>query len=154
MTIETHHIYKAYSGSTFIGVIENVISEFEYYQDINTAGTHILMEIAQSADTASQSIEAITDEDGNIITDENSNPITIERQPDLIGLSNSSSMIRNGVKVVVTEISDYYPTGKVVFRGKINKVEASFSDQSKDIISVTVFSDGDEFDNFIIQDGI
>ena len=153
-TIQKHHIYKIYSNGVYKGQLPNVISDFEYVQDINTAGVYLNIKVALTIDTIKDPIEALLDESGNTITDESNNPIYIDRQPDVVGLSGQSTLIKNGNNIVVTEISDYYPSGKVVLRGKINRWEANFNEKNRDTVNILVFSDGDEFDNYIVQDSI
>lgn len=49
LSIPTTYLYKVYDTSgTYIGLLDNVVSDFKYNQTINTAGTQIEIEIEQN----------------------------------------------------------------------------------------------------------
>lgn len=147
--------YKVYSSSDeYIGVIDNVISEYSTAQDINTTGCSISIAANVKIDTAPEAVDPITDENGDPITDENESPFYIDRQPDTIGLSTSQALIKNGNIIRVYEFSKYHINGKKVFEGIINRWEADFNDQGDQIINITAISFGSDMDDFIIQDGL
>ena len=120
-TLEKTWIYKVYRNSVYLGILPYVISDFGYRQDINTAGAQLNIQLGAILDTAPLPVDPIETEDGNPLETEAGEIIYIERQPDTIGNSVSTNLIRNGNKIDVYESSDYHPNGKKVFTGKINR---------------------------------
>jgi hypothetical protein len=153
--VQKSYIYKVYNGSTYLGDIPNVISEFNMSSDINTAGSQITIEAAVSADTASvQATTALTDESAAPVTDESLNNILTEGMVNYVGAGTGSTLIKNGNTVVVWEFGHYYPNGQVIFRGKMERWEANFGGNGEnDSISMLVYSDGSDLDNYLIVGG-
>lgn len=151
--IEKSYIYRVYRDSNYLGLIYPT-SEFGFNQDINTAGSSITISVPLNMDNASEAIDPILDEDGNIVLDESDNPLLSERQPDEIGNSNDAILLRNGNTVEITEVSNYHPNGKSMFSGQINLISGDISGENfEETVDITVYSFGFELDNYIIQDG-
>lgn len=151
--IEKRHIYKVYRNDEYLGLIHPT-SQFAFSQDINTAGSSIIVSVPLNFDNANEPIDAILDEDGNAILDENDNPLLSERQPDQVGNSNDAILLRNGNKVEVWEYSNYHPNGKIMFSGQINLIDGDISGENyEETVDITIYSSGFELDNYIIQDG-
>lgn len=147
------YLYRSYRDDVFLGVITNVVSEFSYSQDINSAGSVLNMKVALTIDNSGQANETIDDETGAIIQDEAGGNLLSERALDVFGNSNEAIMLRNGNIVEVYEISSYYPSGKKMFSGIINRLEGNFSgDSFEEIITVLIYSRGSELDHYIVQD--
>lgn len=136
------------SAGVYLGLLQNVASDFNYNQQINTVGAQLQITVAQSADTASQALSFIADEFGNPITDELGDDLLIERQPDLIGGGNSNALINNNNLITVVEFSSYSPNGTVVFQGYISKWKAGFG--TNENIIVTCLSNGGDLNNFLV----
>lgn len=152
MAVERKYLYKVSRDGEFLGVLNNVTSEFGYTNEINTAGSSTRITVQSTADVASQSIEAIQTEAGIDITDESSNLLLIERQPDIVGNTNSNALIRNDNDVEVIEFSPENPNGQTVFTGRISKWGSSFGVDNEEI-KIDVLGYGSELDNYIIQAG-
>lgn len=100
---------------------DSIKSDFGYSQEINSAGAQLKIVLKQTPDTPGQ---------------------------ETIGNTNNGIMIRNGNRIKVYEIGKYYPNGRIVFQGQINRYEA---DYLTDEITVLVLSDGLTLDNYVIQ---
>lgn len=149
------YTYKVYRGDNFLGILKDVRSVFRYSQDVNSAGSSTSIDVAINADTSGLPVEEILDEDGDPILDETGEALLEESAPVVFGNSSDDIQLRNGNRVEVYEYSDYYPNGKRMFVGIINRLEANFGGESnEEIITALVYSRGSELDNYIIQDGI
>jgi hypothetical protein len=145
------YIYKMYNNGQFLGLLPNVTSEFILNQDINTAGSQITIEVGVSADTSYlPATQTITDESGLVITDELGNNLLTEGAVNIVGTGVTPSLIRNGNKIKVIEISKYYPNGHQVFSGEIDRWEADFG-LAKEGIMLLAYSDGQDMDNYLVQ---
>ena len=77
-TIEKKYVYKVTRGSTYLGVLPNVVSEFSYTHNINSAGTQMEIEVADTADTSNLSVEDLQDEYGNPLQAEDGSTLTTD----------------------------------------------------------------------------
>lgn len=146
-------LYQVFdSKGNYLGLLPNVSSEFTYSQDINTSGTQTTIECAVSSDTAPTPVTTIDTETGIAITDESGNDLYTERQPDIVGDSNSNILFKNGNKVKIYEVGYYYPNGKLRFSGEISRIEANIG-SGNDTIKLVIYSDGADMNNQIITGG-
>lgn len=146
--VEKKYLYKIFRNNSFLGVLQNVKSQFSISQQINTAGTQLIIEVSETIDRQFEPTEPILTEDGEPITDEFGEPLLTERKPDIVGNSSEDILIRNNNDIEVYEISTDYPNGKLVFAGWISKWKAIISDN--DSIQITCLSNGSELDNYLI----
>lgn len=146
--VEKKYIYQISRSGVFLGVLQNVISEFTFSQDINTAGTALNIVVGDTPDRQFEAPEPILTEDGLPITDELGQTLLTERQPDIVGNVNSKALIRNNNTIAVYEISPDYPNGKLVFSGWISRWKASFG--GNDNIEINCLSNGSDLDNYLI----
>lgn len=152
MFVQKTHQYKMFTPSgSYLGLLPNVTSDFNYNQNIATAFAQMTVEVAQSADVAQLATEALTDEAGNAIQDEAGNNINIERQPDIVGSSNSNALIANNNLIQVYEYSNYYPNGLLVFSGYISKLQTVFGND--DNIVLTCISQGQDLSQYLVTTG-
>lgn len=151
-SIQKSYIYQVYRQGQYLGLLPNVTSEFNYTQDINTAGVQINITCGISPDISRQPISEITDESVVTITDESGVPITTEGASVLVG-NTDGAIIRNGNNIIITEISNYYPNGIIRFRGDIERWEANIGGSNGDVIGLTVYSDGSELNNYLVTGG-
>lgn len=152
-TIEKKYQYRVFRQGVFLGLLPNVISEFTYSQDINTAGAQISIECAVSADTSGLDAPTIDDETGTPLQTENLQTITTEKYPELIGNNASGSLFRNGNQILISEISNYHPNGIQVFSGDIERWQADYGGVGGNTIKLTCYSDGVELNNFVMTGG-
>lgn len=151
MSIPKGYIYQMWaSDGTYLGVLQGVQSEFKHIQDINTIGpSKITIEVAQSGDNASQPVKAITTEDGKWITTEDGKGLTTEGEPKNYGVDKTK--IRNGNTVKIIEVSDYYPNGHTVFRGRVKRWNVNFgTDNNMKLIVEPLSSDTN---NHLVKSG-
>lgn len=151
-SVQKSYIYQVYRQGQYIGLLPNVTSEFNYTQDINTAGVQINITCGISPDISRQPISEITDESAVTITDESGIALTTEGASVLVG-NTDGAIIRNGNSIIVTEISNYYPNGIIRFRGDIQRWEANIGGSSGDMIALTAYSDGAELNNYLVTGG-
>lgn len=154
--VPKRYTYKVYDNATnaYLGNLPNVISEFGYAQDINTAGSQMNVECAVSMDTASLANDIYTDAAGNPYTDEAAalNYTTEGVLPSVsTGSAGLPTLIRNGNRVIVWEYSYYYPNGRQAFSGQINRWAAGFGQSAGETIKLMVLSDGLDLDNYIAR---
>lgn len=144
--VPKRHIYRIFDVSNnYLGTLQNVSSPFEYPQEINSAGSRIVITCAVSPDTSALANTTIDTEDGNPIQDETGDNFLTERAADVVGNDTNQILIKNGNRIKVYEISYYYPNGKLMFSGQINKWAAPYGSQSGDD-QITVYADSDGID--------
>lgn len=146
----TYYEYKVYRGITFLGVLDNVVSEFKYSQDINSGSVSIDITIEQSADVAILPIEPLLDENGNELLDEDGNVLYEERRPDVVSNANPDALIVENNNVKIYEYSDTNINGLLVFDGYIEDWEANF-DSGSDNITFTAVSNGIDLADYIVN---
>lgn len=146
--LEKKYIYQISRSGVFLGVLQDIQSEFTIQQDINTAGVALQIEVANTADRQFEATEQILTEEGLPITDELGQPLLTERQPDIVGNANGKALIRNNNTIAVYEVSPDYPNGKIVFSGWISRWKASYG--NTDNIVINCLSNGSELDNYLI----
>lgn len=150
-TIQKSYIYEVYRNGTYLGNLPNVTSDFSYPQDINTAGSQLMITCGISADTSRLSNTILTAEDTTILTSESGLYLTTERYGDVVGNSADNILIRDGNRIIVYEYSSYHVNGQMVFQGEINSWEADFGNTDEEEIQILVNSDGQELTNYLIQ---
>lgn len=155
INLQKRYAYKVYdSTGTFLGRLPRPTSLFKFSQDINTAGTSIVVQLPVAADISNQPTDDdILDESGGIVEDEGSDSVISDGANLILGLGGGSDLlIKNGNEVVVWEYSYYHPNGIIVFRGKIKRWEANFGgDGGSETIDLTIYSDGQDTSNHLIR---
>lgn len=164
--VPKRYLYKVFSNTSgqYIGILPNVTTPFTFSQDINTAGTNLQITCGVSPDTSSLPSDDLTDESGNILTDESGNALTTEGTPPIVSIgTGQTAIIQNGNRLEIWESGYFNPNGKIVFKGEIERWEASFggagdgsggaatSDTGADSITITAYSDGQDLDNYMIR---
>lgn len=145
VALQKTYTYQVYSAAgVYLGSLDNVVSEFTYPCDINTAGSQLQIKIQNSFDDvgASQSSDYWVDQSTNRITDEVGNRIVFATS---FNYANIPIAVGNRIKVLASY--DTNATGKTVFDGQISYWETSYKDQT---INLTVLSWGFQLDNFLI----
>lgn len=149
-TITKRYEYKVFNGSTYLGLIPNVTTDFEYTQEINSSSVEVQIDVALPTDRSAEAVEAILTEGGDPITDEFGDPLLIERQPDYMGvLGSDRTLIANGNTIHVYEFSDHDPNGVLIFKGTITRWNANFGDT--DTITISILGLGADLDQYITQ---
>lgn len=152
--VPKRYLYKVFSAGAYIGSLPNVISDFAVSEDINTGGSQITIECGISADTIDLPNEVLTDEAGNVLTDEFGNPLTSEGVAPIVspGEFATNALIKNGNGIQVWEYSYYYPNGKCMFNGQMERWQAEFGGSGEsDEIRILAYSDGQDLDNYLVR---
>jgi hypothetical protein len=150
-SIQKRYEYKVSRSGIFLGILQNVKSEFSYTQPLYSVGAQLSIIVSQSADTAATAVNPILDETGAIITDEVGGAITEERAPDVVGDSASNILIRNDNVVTVYEYSSYNVNGILVYTGYISNITPVYG--GDDTISITCMPLGQDLDHYLTPGG-
>lgn len=149
--VPTRVSYKSFSREgTYLGELPNVTSKFGFAHDINSAGSSIVITCAESVRNE-VIVSPLLTEGGDIITTENNLPILTTSTELLVttGDSPDASIFKNSNRVQVWIYNKYYPNGKLMFAGQVNKVEFSYGSGSSQV-SITVYSDGFDMANYLL----
>lgn len=148
--IQKTYQYQVYKGADFLGILQNVTTDFNYAQDINSNAVQIAVDVDITADVADTPVTAILDETGNAILDEAGDPLYEERALDVVGGLNPSALIQEDNILKVYEISAVNPNGRLVFDGYIENWNALMG-SSDDKISFTAVSKGVDLVEYLVE---
>lgn len=143
------YMYHIFRDGNFLGLLPNVVSEFRLPQQINTGFAQLEVEVGLSIDTSHETLEPLTTEEGVPITTETGELIYPESIPAFVGNDNEQALVRNNNDIKVYEISENYPTGKLVFAGFISRWKADIGG-GNDTVKATCLSYGAELDNYMV----
>lgn len=151
--VPKRYLYKVFNDGVYMGNLPKVTTPFGYSLDINSVGSTLNIECGVSADTAALPGSRLVTEDGDPITTEAGEYIYTDGQPPIIGMGNSIDpfLIQNGNRIEVWEYSYYYPNGKLMFKGQVNRIEAGFGTGADNKIKMLLLSDGSDLDDFIAR---
>lgn len=137
------YLYKVYDANQYVGTLQNVISEFNVHQDINSAGAELEIELGSTFDEAGPIalLDALVKEDGDNIITENGDRILVGRD-----YSFNDIPINLGNRVEVYMFYDQAPNGTKVFDGVISQWT-----NLENRIKLKVLSYGYELVNNIIE---
>src|SRR3990167_8684994 len=143
-SITKKYVYKIYQGSTFLGNLNNVISEFNLAEEINSPTAQLVVEIGNKFDDvgAVQTDTFWVDEAGNFMVDEAGNRLVFAKTFDF---NNIPIDLANRIKVYC--FYDNAKNGTVVFDGLISKWETTYK---QDTIRLTVLSYGVQLANAVV----
>lgn len=138
------YTYVVYDENGVAGTLQNVVSEFQYSQIINTVGSQLNIVLQEKfADLgANTQADFLVDELGNNVADDNGSKLITDVE---YGFDNAPIALGN--RVVVTEKSDTYPSGKQVFEGYITTWE---SDVMNETTRIEVLSAGYDLTQTVI----
>lgn len=147
MSLQVTYRYEIYEPVTdvYLGKLKNVTSPFTTTETINTAAVQTLITVGKNPDTAPLNANAILDETGAVITDETGDPILEERQPDVVGNITPGTLIANDNTIRVYEFSQYWPSGKLVYKGYISRWKANYGGSGN--ILITCLTNGQDMNN-------
>lgn len=150
--VPTRVAYKVYSrDGNYLGELPNVTSKLAFPQDINSAGSSLVVTCGQFIKNE-VTVEPLLTEAGDIITTENDLPI-LTTSTDLVvttGNSPDEAIFKNSNRVKVWMYNQYYPNGKLMFSGQINRVDFKYGGGDA-AVKVTIYSDGLDLNNFIAR---
>lgn len=127
--IQKHWLYHVWdSADNYLGLLPNVKNDFVLIHDINSAGpSPIKIVVGQSGEVSSTPVKYITTEAGDYITTEDDRILTTEGEA--TNYAAEGSMIRNGNIIKIVEVSEYYPSGKLVYTGRVKRWSAKFGSE-------------------------
>lgn len=144
--------YKVYnSAGRYLGLLPKVTSPFVFPQDMNSAGSSLEITCGVKAENR-LTTEPIITGDGEDITTGTGDPLTATIGEILLarGSSDDDAIFKNGNRVKVWMYNYWYPNGKVMFSGQVNKVKPKFAG-GKSYTNLTVLSDGLDLNNLIAR---
>lgn len=150
--VPTRIDYKVYSRSgKFLGLLPNVTSKFGFAQDMNSAGSSIEITCGKYINNDVKVTPLLT-EDGDPILTESGLPITTTYTDLVVAPGNSpdDAIFKNSNRVVVWMYNRYYPNGKPMFSGQVNRVKFRYGASNK-AVKLVVLSDGLDLDQFIAR---
>jgi hypothetical protein len=150
--VPTRFDYKVYSrDGDYLGLLPKVTSKFGFAQDINSAGSSIVITCGQFVKNE-VNVSPLLTEGGDVITTEDDVPI-LATSTDLLvttGASPDNAIFKNSNRLKVYMYNRYYPNGKLVFSGQINRVNLKYGGDDTQV-SLTVYSDGVDLNNLIAR---
>jgi hypothetical protein len=150
--VPTRFDYKVYSrDGDYLGLLPKVTSKFGFAQDINTAGSQIVVTCGKFV-TNEVTASPLLTEGGDIITTEDDLPIMATSTELLVTTGNSpdNAIFKNSNRVKVWMYNSYYPNGKLMFSGQINKIEFKYGGADP-TVKLTIYSDGLDLNNYIAR---
>lgn len=151
--VPTRLAYKVYSREgTYLGELKNVSSKFGFPQDINSAGASLSIICGDTAINAGTTTEDLQEEDGDTLETEDEQPLQVTLSNIIIarGSSDEQAIYKNSNQVRVYLYNYWYPNGKLMFSGQINRVSVQFGG-SNAAVELMVYSDGIDLGNFIAR---
>ena len=149
--VPTRIDYKVFSrDGNYLGMLPNVTSKLGFPQDINSAGASIEITCGQFVKNE-VTVSPLLDESGNIITTEDDLPI-LTTSTDLLvttGASPDEAIFKNSNRIKAWLYNQYYPNGKLVFSGQVNKVAFQYGSTAS--VKLTVYSDSQDMNNYIAR---
>lgn len=143
--------YKIYDPDTgaFLGRWDDVISDFSYSQEINSAGGAIDITLARNSDSVARGLETLADDSSDpIITDSSDEIIAETETSNTVGTGTNVALNLN-VEVYVFKEDDADLTGTLIFTGYISKFVTQYGQQEQTI--VTLFPHSAELDNWVLE---
>lgn len=150
--VPTRVAHKVYSrDGNYLGELPNVTSKLAFTQDINSTGASLDISCAQDLRNVTEVDELLTEDDLPILTESD---LTIFAEiTDLLVTSGSSpdeAMFKNSNRIKTYIYNYWYPNGKLVFSGQVNRISFSYGNTSG-YVNLRVFSDGFDLANFIAR---
>lgn len=143
--------YKIYDPATgdFLGRWDDVVSEFTYSQEINSAGSAIDITLARNSDSVVRGFNPLADDSNDpIVTDSNDEIAAELATTNAIGPGTTVDLNLDVKVYVFPEGGDI--DGTLIFTGYISKYVSKYGRDENTI--VTLFSYGAEMDNYVIED--
>lgn len=153
LAITKSYIYKIYDENwNYLGIWKDVISDFGYSQEINSAGSAITVTLARNSDSLIAQYDAIaTDDDEAILTDGGDELAAEMTTLNAVGPGTTVDLNKN-VKIYEFSTDPDQPVdGDLVFTGYISKYTSKYG--TAENTDVSIFSYGADLDNWVLTDG-
>lgn len=149
--VPTRIAYKVYSREgRYLGELPRVTSKFGFAQDINSAGSSITITCGEFVKNE-VTVSPLLDESGDVITTEDDEPIYTTATDIVIapGASPDEAIFKNSNRIKVWMYNQYYPNGKLMFSGQVNRVGFKYGGDYT--VRLLVYSDSLDLNNFIAR---
>lgn len=149
--VPTRVAYKVHSrDGYYLGELPKVSSPFVFTHDLNSAGATIDIVCATSPDTTASTDSLLTEDSLDLLTEDDLPILAVTVVIVLTeGNSDEFAVFKNSNRVKVWIYNYWYPNGKLMFSGQINRISYSYGDSQA--VGVTVFSDGVDLSNYIAR---
>lgn len=150
--VPTRIAYKVYSrDGDYLGELPNVSSKFSFAQDINSAGSAIVITCGEFVKNE-VTVSNLLTEAGDPITTESDLPITVTETDLLIttGNSDDNAIFKNSNRIKVWVYNKWHPNGKLEFSGQVNKIQFKYGGADASV-KLTVYSDGLDLNNYVAR---
>lgn len=146
------YIYKIYDPATgdILGQWNDVVSDFGYSIEINSAGAAIDVTLARNSDSLSANYDVLADDTSDPFETDDGNQIAAETATTNAIGPGTTVDLNLDVKVYEFSGSDADLTGNLVFSGYISKYTTQYGSTEQTIVSI--FSYGAELDNWVLED--
>lgn len=150
--VPTRVAYKSFSrDGTYLGELPNVTSKFGFSQDKNSAGSSINIVCGVKGENAATVSALLTESDTQILTNSDLPILAQEGETKIAaGDSNENAIFKNSNRIAVVMYNSWYPNGKVMFRGQVNRVSLRYGNGEASV-ELLVLSDGFDMNNFIAR---
>lgn len=140
----TGYIYKSFTGGTYNGILDNVISEFDLTQEINTSGSQLEVELGIPLQDADPQLltDLLVTEDGDFIVSTDLENIIVGTDISIPGIPALNDRIE------VWEFTEENPVGRIVYNGFVSKWSSNYKENST---KITLLSYGVHLDNYLVQ---
>lgn len=144
--------YKIYDPDTgdFLGRWDDVITEFGYSQEINSAGPAIDIDLARSADSIIRGFNPLITDDDETITTDTPDDIAAELNTTNAVGPGTTVDLNLDVKIYVFKEDSMDIDGQLVFTGYISKYITNYGPQ--ETTRVTLFPYGADLDHYVLED--
>lgn len=143
--MEPTYTYHAYQDGAFLGLLNNVTSEFNYSHQLNQAGCSLEVELTVSPDdvSAAEDVDYLITGGNDFLVNED-NDFLITRLDYNLG----NYPINLGNRIIVYRHDTNYPDGFVAFDGVISSWALDYANS---IIKIIILSHGVFLDNYILN---
>lgn len=148
---EKTYLYKVYDhDGSFLGQWNDVVSDFGYSQQINSAGSSIDVTLARNSDSLSVSYDSISDDSFDPIETDDDNEIAAETTTQNSIGPGTNVDLNLDVKIYEFTKDDIDLSGTLVFSGYISQYISQYGSQEQ--TKVSLFSYGADMDNWVLED--
>lgn len=150
--VPTRVAYKVYSrDNQFLGELPKVTSPFVFPQDINSAGSSLEITCGIRADNQ-LTTDHLTTGDLIDITTGDLSPFTVTTGTTMLarGEDTNPAIFKNGNRIKIWIYNYWYPNGKLMFSGQVNKVKPKFAGGNS-YTKLMVLSDGLDLNNLVAR---
>lgn len=150
--VPTRVVHKVYSREGhYLGELPNVTTPFAFPQDINSAGSVIQLLCGKNIDGGVITEPLLTEDDEPLQTEDEQDILaTIATSVIARGDSSDEVIFKNSNRVKTWVYNYWYPNGKLMFSGQINKVSFQYGGD-RSAVALTILSDGLDMTNFIAR---